>query len=97
MLDDPTSSLDSKVTAKIINKILSDEEFSQKTFMITTNNPNLLEQADKVVFLKKGRMEFVGSPKDFFSQYEVTREKPEKVGNLDGLPEKQEVKLLRVG
>ena len=84
------------MTAKIIDQILCDEAFSQKTFIITTNNPNLLQRADKVVFLKKGKMEFVGSPKDFFGKYEVNQQQEQGISNLDSIPEKPIVSITAI-
>jgi ATP-binding cassette, subfamily C, bacterial CydD len=46
LLDDPTSSLDNKTIDKIMWNLKNKEELKDKTFVITTNDMNLLHFAD---------------------------------------------------
>ena len=75
MLDDPTSSLDVKVTRSIMEGI-KNSEWRQKTYVITTNKLKMLEYADKVVYMEKGSMSFNGSVEEFkqSSMYENLQE-----------------------
>ena len=65
ILDDPTSSLDNKTTHYIMENIRNDPHWSKKTFVIATNNLKMLNYADKVIHVKKGRIDFYGNPEEF--------------------------------
>jgi ABC-type multidrug transport system ATPase subunit len=78
VLDDPTSSLDTKVTRKIMTNIREHEKWKKKTFLITTNNPSLFEFADKVVYVNKGLVEFFGTYEEMM-QFEPVRMKIEEI------------------
>jgi ABC-type multidrug transport system ATPase subunit len=42
LLDDPTSSLDNNVTHSIMKSITEDEYWKDRTYVMTSNNPQLL-------------------------------------------------------
>ena len=60
LLDDPTSSLDNKVTSNIINRICRHPEWSQKTYVISTRKISVLKKMDKVIFMENGKISFFG-------------------------------------
>ena len=60
MLDDVTSSLDNKTTFNIINNIKNNEFWNKKTYVFVTNNLSLLEYADRVMCVNKGRVIYLG-------------------------------------
>ena len=60
MLDDVTSSLDNKTTFNIINNIKNNEFWNKRTYVFVTNNLSLLEYADRVMCVNKGRVIYLG-------------------------------------
>ena len=60
LLDDPTSSLDNKVTSNIINRICRHPRWSQKTYIISTRKISVLKKMDKVIFMEDGKVSFFG-------------------------------------
>ena len=62
-MDDPTSSLDNKVTQRILDNI-KDMPWLEKTFIFSTNDPGLLDQADQVVYLQEGLVTYIGAVDD---------------------------------
>ena len=60
LLDDPTSSLDNKVTSNIINRICRHPRWSQKTYIISTRKISVLKKMDKVIFMEDGKITFFG-------------------------------------
>ena len=65
ILDDPTSSLDNKVTQKIMDTILTDPKWSRKTYVISTRKAGILERFDKVIFMEEGEVKFYGKYSEF--------------------------------
>lgn len=65
LLDNPTSSLDTKVTAGVFNAITQHPKLMNKTFIITSNDYKLLEYCDRVIYLSDGRIQFNGTPEDY--------------------------------
>ena len=60
ILDDPTSSLDNKVTSNIIRRIYHHPKWSQKTYIISTRKISVLKKMDKVIFMEDGKITFFG-------------------------------------
>ena len=48
-----------------MENIRNDPHWSKKTFMIATNNLKMLNYADKVIHVRKGRIDFYGNPENF--------------------------------
>ena len=61
LLDDPTSSLDNKVSADIFNIINTHQKWSKKTFLISTKKLNVLSYVDQAIFMKNGRIIYSGN------------------------------------
>ena len=64
ILDDPTSSLDNKVTADIMRAI-TEKPWDERTFVLSTNNTKLLDFVDRVIFMDRGQISFNGTPEEF--------------------------------
>ena len=62
VLDDPTSSLDVKVTEKIFKKMAQHPKFDKKTFLVATKKIGVLDYFDKVIFMKDGEINHISSP-----------------------------------
>ena len=60
LLDDPTSSLDNKVTLEIMKHISTVAPWNHRTFVITTSNLRVLDFCNRVIFIDKGRIAFNG-------------------------------------
>lgn len=60
IFDDPTSSLDNVVASNIMEDINNDPLWKEKTFIISTNNMNMLKYADKIIYIENGVLEFFG-------------------------------------
>ena len=84
ILDDPTSSLDSKVTAKIMEQIRKNKAWDGKTFIISTNNIKMFDYADKIVFVGKGKVEFFGEYEEMM-RVDSIREKVEELRLAKGV------------
>ena len=70
ILDDPTSSLDNKVTATIIDSIMNDSKWSTKTFIIATRKMQILDRFDKIIYMENGSIKF-------FAPYSELKRLPE--------------------
>ena len=70
LLDDPSSSLDNKVTSNIINRICRHPKWSKKTYVISTRKISVLKKMDKVIFMENGKVSFFGP----FSQLKEKKE-----------------------
>ena len=70
ILDDPTSSLDNKVTSRILTRICTHPKWSQKTYIISTRKISVLKKMDKVIFIQNGKITFSGT----FSQLKHKKE-----------------------
>ena len=64
-MDDPTSSLDTMVSEKLMKNLLNNPTWSNKTCVFTTNKSRMLEFCHKAVFIKEGRIKFYGNPAEF--------------------------------
>ena len=84
ILDDPTSSLDNKVTAKIMEGIKSKPIWREKTFVISTNNIKMFDYADKVAFMRNGNVEFFGKYEDML-EVDYIRDKIEELRQAKGV------------
>ena len=84
LLDDPTSSLDNKVTSNIINRICRHPRWSQKTYIISTRKISVLKKMDKVIFMEDGKVSFFGpfeqlkDKKEFIEYAQEEEEKDKK-------------------
>ena len=93
VLDDPTSSLDVKVTEKIFKKMAQDPKFDKKTFLVATKKIGVLDYFDKVIFMKDGKINYIGSPThlrnhpEFQKFMERVQQKSEKEKSLDQINE----------
>ena len=58
MFDDPTSSLDNKTVKRIMSNLKNNAEFKNSTFLMTTNDTNLLKFADKLIYVSDGMILF---------------------------------------
>jgi ABC-type multidrug transport system fused ATPase/permease subunit len=65
ILDDPTSSLDNKLTLDFLECINNEDPWKEKSFVISTNKVKFLEYCDKVLFMKNGEIIFDGVPEEF--------------------------------
>jgi len=65
VLDDPTSALDQATSAKIWHNILS--LAGDKTFIIVTNNEEVLRRADNIIIMDGGRIRACGVYSDLYS------------------------------
>ena len=61
MLDDPTSSLDNKVSDTIFEGIRSDSQWRDRTFIVATKKVGALKHFDRVIFMANGSIIFQGS------------------------------------
>ena len=71
MLDDPTSSLDNKVTVEIM-KAINKDPWKEKTFILSTNNTKLLEFVDRVIYIENGSIRYFGSFEEMKKNPELT-------------------------
>ena len=83
ILDDPTSSLDNKVTSSIINRICKHPKWSKKTYIISTRKISVLKKMDKVIFIEDGEVSFFGPFEQLknqqkFIKYTQSQEEEEK-------------------
>ena len=83
LLDDPTSSLDNKVTSNIINRICRHPKWSKKTYIISTRKISVLKKMDKVIFMENGKVSFFGpfeqlQDKKEFQEYAQERKEKDK-------------------
>ena len=60
ILDDPTSSLDNKVTADILEIITKHRKWKEKTFIISTKKLSVLDYMDDAIFLRNGSVLYSG-------------------------------------
>ena len=64
LLDDPLSSIDSKVGNKIFKKAFN-QYLKNKARILVTNEFNNLSTVDKIIYMEKGRIIFTGSFNEF--------------------------------
>ncbi|HZY46756.1 MAG TPA: ATP-binding cassette domain-containing protein, partial [Candidatus Bathyarchaeia archaeon] len=62
LADEPTGNLDSKTGLEIVNLLASLRKEKQKTVMITTHDDRVVELADIVYSLDRGRLEKIDRP-----------------------------------
>lgn len=56
LADEPTGNLDSKTGKEIMDLILSLKKDYKKTILMVTHDPHLAELADRIIYLKDGRI-----------------------------------------
>lgn len=77
LLDDPFSALDIHVACEIIeNALLVD--LSDKTRIVVTHSIQYLKYADRIMYMKEGHIEFLGS----FSEFQSTQQFEDLVNSL---------------
>ena len=86
LFDDPFSSLDIDVGKKIMNNCIIDY-LNGKTRIIVTNSLHFLNLFDRIYYLKKGKIEFVGTyeeikNKDFFISLNKLNDENNENNNL---------------
>ena len=91
ILDDPTSSLDNKVTSNILTTISTHPKWSKNTYIILTRKLSALRKFDRVIFMQKGAIRFFGTYSDLkldleFQQFE----------KIEGEREKQHEETIRL-
>lgn len=62
IFDDPTSSLDNKVSQAILKNIKEDPHWDGKTVIFSTNNLGLLKYVDRVILVSDGKISQFDSP-----------------------------------
>ena len=91
LLDDPTSSLDNKVSADIFNIINTHPKWKKKTFVISTKKLNVLNFVDQVIFMKNGTVIYSGKRQglenvrefDDLKQFAESNERAKQEKSLD--------------
>ena len=87
MLDDPTSSLDTKSAYKVFEALLTHQKLEAKTIIVATKKAEVLEKFDKVIFMIEGKVEYFGKLDQllkkerfnlFLEQANSTKREPEK-------------------
>lgn len=69
LLDDPLASLDNHVGNSILNNCILNY-LKDKTRILVTNNLDIIDKADKIVYIDKGSIKFIGSYNELIkSQY----------------------------
>ena len=66
ILDESTDALDPALEARIIDGLLSQRE--GKTTVLISHRPRVVQRADMVVFMKRGKLKLSGSPADLLQQ-----------------------------
>ena len=72
VLDEPTSSVDTETEARLIQRLKG--EFAGRTLILITHRPSLLNLADRVIVMARGRVAMDGPTADVLRQ--VTRPRP---------------------
>ncbi|KRN32183.1 amino acid ABC transporter ATP-binding protein [Weissella halotolerans] len=66
LLDEPTSALDPETEAQILRILKKMAEQNESMIIVTHNMDFARYAADRILFLEDGRIDFDGSPNDFF-------------------------------
>ena len=69
ILDDPFSAVDPKVAAKLMESCVCGA-LQGKTRIVVTHRLNFVKQAQKILFMERGRLKFSGSFEDFSQREE---------------------------
>ena len=70
LVDDPFASIDNKVGMEIFNKVFC-EFLKEKTRILITNEMRLLNKADKIIYMEKGKIIFSGKYQDFQEKFGI--------------------------
>ncbi|OXU29089.1 hypothetical protein TSAR_009220 [Trichomalopsis sarcophagae] len=65
LIDDPLSAVDAHVAKDIFENCINGY-LSDKTRILVTNNFQFLKEADEIILLNDGKVEFKGNPTDFY-------------------------------
>ena len=100
LFDDPFSSLDIDVGKKIMNNCVIDY-LKGKTRIIVTNSLHFLNLFDRIYYLKKGQIEFIGTyeeikNKDFFISLNKLNEDNKENNNILNNKEYKNKKLKKI-
>ena len=66
ILDESTGALDPQREAEVLDKLLFYRQ--GKTTIMISHRPRVIERADLIVFLEKGKLKMVGTPEELRSQ-----------------------------
>lgn len=98
LLDEPLSALDAKVRAHLRHEIKAiQQDLGVTTIMVTHDQEEALSMADRIVLLRDGKIEQVGTPQELYSQ-PANAFVADFIGEMNFIPaERIDDNLLRVG
>lgn len=75
LLDEPFVHIDNQLRLNLINYLLELKKVRKMSIIIVTHNSEeLLSLADKIIYLKKGKIQRIGTPHDFYYKYKSVGE-----------------------
>jgi putative ABC transport system ATP-binding protein len=87
LADEPTGNLDSKTSAELIELINIINKENGQTFVIVTHDTEVAESADRIIYMKDGRIasEEPSKSQEIANHYGAKREKEKIIHSLDEL------------
>ena len=85
-MDDPFSCLHAEIANQILKTITKSKALKPKTFIICTNSPEHLKQADRILYLENGRIMFNGK----YKMFKKSTEMEDYLSSLSELSEESE-------
>ena len=79
MMDEPSSAMDTNSEMKLISRLK--QELKDKTFLIVTHRPTMLELVDKIIVIDQGKIVAQG-PKDEVLKFLTSKNEPHSPNNL---------------
>ena len=70
LIDDPFAAIDNKVGMEIFQKVFC-EFLKEKTRILITNEMRGLNKADKIIYMEKGKIIFLGKYEDFHEKFGI--------------------------
>jgi len=67
LLDEPMTYLDGEIVTRLSNTLK--ELSSNKSILIITHNEDVISQADLIYHLDRGKIDFVGTPEEYFQRF----------------------------
>jgi len=68
LLDEPSSALDPKTKVRILDTVNNLNKVHNMTIIVVTHDMDVVKSlSDRVAYLKKGKLIFIGEPQEFFS------------------------------
>ena len=94
VFDDPLSSLDAYVGMNLFNQVFNDY-LKEKTIIISTHALQYVSFFDKVFYLNKGEIKFIGEPKElekqeFYKEFKMAKERKKSYYKNNDNNEKEE-------